>query len=964
MVTTEMLSSVQALYVAFYGHPADPAGLQYWAAKVDANGGDLSKIIDAFSNTPEATALYGNSVTVDSRIEVLYHNLLGRDADPGGLSYWKGMVESGKLSLDNLTVAFINGAQSDGDAALVQSKIVAANAYTETLAADQLSNTVQELYVAYYGRPADVEGLKYWSLKIAENGGDLKSIMSAFSNTPEAVALYGASVTVDARIDAIYENLFGRHAEPAGLAYWKGLVESGDLTLDNLTLAIMNGAQGNDSLVVQNKLAVASAFTDQIEAGHVAYTNQEATAVGRTLLNEVTGEPGSLAAAMGLLPAYVHTAGVASADPADFATLIKGGVLISTSFVSTTLTPESLYTLTHPSPVVPGGGGGGGIPDAGDPGAVVDGYLKGATVERVNGSGNTVLTDANGNFTGLTGTGDIRIFGGIDISTGQDFKGELRAPDGSTVATPLTTLVAALVAGGLSVADATASVLSSLGLPAGFDLLNIDPVALALSGSAIGLLVQQAGVKVATLLQAASDGDATKFAELAATLAASLDSGNDLNDSMDVMLAGNLTDLAALTAAFAAIDAATSLSGIAAQQMLVLENVLSLSSASHLVLDTAAQITELASQSLAEIADTYAVISKGLGGVEVTVGGFGTTNFADIQNLNFDSALNVNLELTAADDALDAVDGTVNLNTSLAGLAGLGIDSVSAADDLHSPVNGSGHGTVNLAGFGTTSFASIAGLTFDDSLTVNLDLTDADFALDGFDGDAGGTVNLHTSLAGLSGLGIDHVVDDSSDFDSVVLMGGLGVGGVGVASLGAIANLAATTGHLPDFSSFDGQAYLDVAGGSVDINLADAIALIDAGLSFAVSVDDATMMIDSTMIVGTELGHTATLDHLGDLGIDTVDIADAFGHLHVEAGGDVVDDLDTGDLDVALADILAKFEDQVVFEDQVCVSLDIGQNDVSAVGAIDADILQGIKLLGFDEIDYIDVNGDHQSLQT
>lgn len=972
MITSEMLSSVQALYVAYYGRPADPAGLKYWASQADANGGDLSKIIGAFSNTPEATALqHGASETPEHRIDALYTNLLGRDADPAGMSYWKGQVDSGKVSLDNLTVAFIKGAESDGDAALVQSKLAVANAATQSLAADALSNTVQELYLAYYGRPADVDGLKYWEAKILENGGNLSSIIGAFSNTPEAVALYGASVTIDARIDAIYENLLGRHAEQGGLDYWRGQVESGAQTLDSLTLAIMNGAQGNDLLVLQNKLAVASAFTALVESSHESYSNGEALAVGRTLLNQVTGEPDSLKAAMDHLPAYVHTAGIASADPADFATLIKGGVLISTDFVSTTLTQESLHALIS-GPVVPvvpggGGGGGGGIPDAGHPGKVVDGYLDHAKVERIDANGNvvsTVYTDAYGNFTGLTGTGGvIRISGGTDITTGQAFTGELRAPGDSGVVTPLTSLIAALGTDTAAITALKTSLgLTDLGLTGlgltGVDLLNADPFALAASGD---LTLQKLGVQVATLLQAAAGGNVANFTKLAGFLAAKLALPDaTLAGSVAAVLAeatvlGNTTDLSGLAAQLTAIAGAGSLSAMAGlQAQALLDAGLAVGAyeppSPNLVLTNGNMDQSLAVLAALGISN----ITAAAGVNTVNVAGLGTDTITDIDGmLNFDPSVTVNLGLTSVDDGLDGdVDGTVNLNTSLAGLAGLGIDSIYAA-------SGSTVTEVNVAGFGTTSFASIAGLTFADSLVANLDLTDADFALDGHVGDAGG-VNLHTSLADLSGLGIDSVSDASSNFDSVVLSGGLGVGG-----LGAIASLAAG-GHLPDFSNFAGQAFI---GGdtSLDINLADAIALIDAGLSFAVSVDDATMMIDSSMIAGTELGHTATLDHLGDLGVDSVVIDPAIDHLHVDAG--VADFLGSGTawdaLDTALKEILAKFENTVLFENEVndVVCLDLGENDVGPDAEdIATEIKDGIVALGIDEVGYLDTDGVHHSI--
>lgn len=51
MATQESLDLVQYAYIAFYGRPADKAGQEWWAEQLDANGGDLSAIIDAFSTS-------------------------------------------------------------------------------------------------------------------------------------------------------------------------------------------------------------------------------------------------------------------------------------------------------------------------------------------------------------------------------------------------------------------------------------------------------------------------------------------------------------------------------------------------------------------------------------------------------------------------------------------------------------------------------------------------------------------------------------------------------------------------------------------------------------------------------------------------------------------------------------------------------------------------------------------------
>jgi hypothetical protein len=179
--------------------------------------------------------------------------------------------------------------------------------------------------------------------------------------------------------------------------------------------------------------------------------------------------------------------------------------------------------------------------------------------------------------------------------------------------------------------------------------------------------------------------------------------------------------------------------------------------------------TSLAALAGMGIDTVQAEAESGVGTVNLV--GYGQDNGSAITGLSFADVegndLNVNLQLTTTDDGFDGVDGTVTLNTSLAALAGMGIDTVEAAAE-------SGVGTVNLVGYGQDNDSAITGLSFADSvgndLNVNLQLTTTDAS---FDGGADGTVTLNTSLAELENMGIDFI-EGLSGVNSVILAGGIG----------------------------------------------------------------------------------------------------------------------------------------------------------------------------------------------
>ena len=116
-------------------------------------------------------------------------------------------------------------------------------------------------------------------------------------------------------------------------------------------------------------------------------------------------------------------------------------------------------------------------------GTGIDGILVGSTVciDVNNNSAcdtgeDSTETDQDGKFNfSSSQEGPLLLIGGQDIGTGLPFTGSLKAPAGSTVITPLTSAVQALVDGGQSAADAEASVKTALGLP-DIDLTNFDPL--------------------------------------------------------------------------------------------------------------------------------------------------------------------------------------------------------------------------------------------------------------------------------------------------------------------------------------------------------------------------------------------------------------------------------------------------------------------------------------------------------
>lgn len=152
MATQASLDLVQELYVAYYGRPADTAGQEYWAERVDAEG--EGAILNAFGNSEEFQEAFGD-LSSSELVTNLYQQLFSRDPEAAGLSYWVGVLESGEKSLAEIAVTIKNAAQNS-DKAVLEAKVAAAAEYTEANGGETYNVQAAQAIVAEAG--ADIAG--------------------------------------------------------------------------------------------------------------------------------------------------------------------------------------------------------------------------------------------------------------------------------------------------------------------------------------------------------------------------------------------------------------------------------------------------------------------------------------------------------------------------------------------------------------------------------------------------------------------------------------------------------------------------------------------------------------------------------------------------------------------------------------------------------------------------------------
>lgn len=157
------------------------------------------------------------------------------------------------------------------------------------------SAQVQQLYVAYLGRAADKAGLDYW---LNELNGDeptltLENLRSNFVNEqPEYTDAY-AGLSRNDTVVKIYNNLFGRAPDAAGLAYWS-TGGGASVNVDQLLTAFIAGASATDAKVIANKVLVSEVYTSTAGDNYAA-------ADAKSIISGVNDTSASVTTAVGHL---------------------------------------------------------------------------------------------------------------------------------------------------------------------------------------------------------------------------------------------------------------------------------------------------------------------------------------------------------------------------------------------------------------------------------------------------------------------------------------------------------------------------------------------------------------------------------------------------------------------------------------------------------------------------------------
>ena len=240
------------------------------------------------------------------------------------------------------------------------------------------STQIQQLYVAYFARPADPVGLNFYIESAAAStaaGTSDATILDSISTTFAASAEYTANFTGMSNaqiVNQVYQNLFSHAADTSGLLYWAGKLTSGALTVSNIVRAISTsavGANNVDGVAFGSKVTAAESFTASLTTADqiIGYSGTAAGVLAKAYITSVNSAatlatailPATLASTVTSVVAagnYVAGSTFTLTTGVDSSTSFTGGVGADTFNGALGGSGNNIQTLNS-SDVLNGGGG-------------------------------------------------------------------------------------------------------------------------------------------------------------------------------------------------------------------------------------------------------------------------------------------------------------------------------------------------------------------------------------------------------------------------------------------------------------------------------------------------------------------------------------------------------------------------------------------------------------------------------
>ena len=204
---------VERLYQNVLNRNSDPSGLSYWIDRLNNESGAV--VASGFFNSDELTNMNLSDVQY---LEMLYSTLFNRDADQNGILYWIDRMNDG-ITRERIQNGFYNSTEF--------SNLADSFGVTAIRDEDQLvgvNDFVTRFYELVLGRTPDSGGLNDWVTQLNSGTRSGTDIANGFFNSAE---FNNRDVSDSEFIEILYNAFFNRPADQGGYNDWMSQLQDG-----------------------------------------------------------------------------------------------------------------------------------------------------------------------------------------------------------------------------------------------------------------------------------------------------------------------------------------------------------------------------------------------------------------------------------------------------------------------------------------------------------------------------------------------------------------------------------------------------------------------------------------------------------------------------------------------------------------------------------------------------------------
>ncbi|NOQ62924.1 MAG: DUF4214 domain-containing protein [Methyloprofundus sp.] len=213
---TKQLQSafIERLYENILGRPSDSGGLSSWLNYIQSSS--ATSMAFGFFKSAEFQNL---NLSNTAFVHTLYNTVLGRDADPSGLSHWVGLLNQGVLR-ESILYGFFRSAEFD---TLAQGSGMEAFSNDDNKTY-QVKSFVQRLYLNVLGRNPDQQGLDDTSNPLISGEFSTSEIVLGFFLSGEFIEQGHDNSSF---INIAYLTLLNRASDAGGVITWSEQLNNG-----------------------------------------------------------------------------------------------------------------------------------------------------------------------------------------------------------------------------------------------------------------------------------------------------------------------------------------------------------------------------------------------------------------------------------------------------------------------------------------------------------------------------------------------------------------------------------------------------------------------------------------------------------------------------------------------------------------------------------------------------------------